>query len=489
MASQKPKTARDIAATILNRFDPKRNFAGPILDKLLNKTDQKQRATDLVFGTIRNRLAIDTVIAKLSRCPVERIPAKLLNILRIGVYELIYSPQTEDYAVVDEAAKNAKAVAGRKQVGFVNAVLRQIARLITNRQSSLTAANVTRTLPQAPATGCEFSEAFLPDPQDSPADYLSIAFSLPEWLVADWIAEFGFAKTWQICLASNRRPSVYIRPNPLKTSTDQLAEKLRKADIDLEVLPHEAMIKLKSPGDVTLLPGFAKGEFTVQDISSAQAVRLLTPKPNWRILDLCAAPGTKTTQLAELTGDKAQIIATDIDSRRLEKLNESITRLGLRSITIVAYEQFLKNPKSEIRNLKFDAVLLDVPCSNTGVLARRIEVRYKIKQNAIKKLVEMQRRLLSAASESIKPGGKICYSTCSIQKEENSETLKAFLQKNSNFKLESELLILPSAEFAGVVDSHKVEIRSPARLSSIVHRPSWCAADHDGGYTAILVNR
>jgi 16S rRNA (cytosine967-C5)-methyltransferase len=499
-------TARTIAIDVLNKFDPERNYAGPILDKLLHKTDQRQRATDLVFGTVRNRLAIDTVIAKLSRCPVERIPAKLLNILRIGAYELIYSPETGEYAIVYEAAENAKAIADKKQVGFVNAVLRQIARLITNRQGPFTAANVTRTLPQTPATSCEFAISFLPDPQASPADYLSTAFSLPKWLVADWLAEFGFANTWQICLASNRRPSIYIRPNPLKTATQKLATKLCREGIDAEivcsVIPAEAgiqktnalddsMIRLKSPKQVSELPGFAEGEFTVQDISSAQAVRFLKPKSHWSILDLCAAPGVKTTQLAEATGDKAQIIATDIDSQRLEKLDENIARLGLRSITIVAYEQLFKNPKSEIRNPKFDAVLLDVPCSNTGVLARRIEVRYRIKQNAIKQLVEVQSRLLSAAAESVKPGGKICYSTCSIQKEENSELIKNFLLQNPAFHLEFEKLILPSAQCRTNCSSpkwRKLSLTGEQDLKNdkYPHQASIGAADHDGGYVAVL---
>jgi 16S rRNA (cytosine967-C5)-methyltransferase len=452
-------SARTIAIEVLNKFNPQRNYAGLILDKLLDKTNERQRATDLVFGSIRNRLAIDTVIGKLCRSPVERIPAKLLNILRVGAYELIYSPATAEYSIVDEAAQNAKAVAGKKQVGFVNAVLRQITRLIINRQSPVSGENVTRTLPQTPATGCEFAVSFLPNLQTQPTDYLSAVFSLPKWLVADWLADFGFANTWQICLASNRRPSVYIRPNPLKTSTDQLAEKLRKADIDLEVVPDEAMIKIKSPRDVTQLPGFAKGEFTVQDLAAFEAVKILNPQPNWRILDLCAAPGTKTTQLAEMTGDKAKILATDFDAERLEKVKENVTRLGINSITVFSYQQIIDRKLTPDR---FDCVLLDVPCSNTGVLARRIEVRYRIKQKAIKQLVDLQSELLIAAAESIKPQGKICYSTCSIQKEENSQLVKNFLKQSPGLELKSEKLILPSADGA---------------------------ADHDGGYIAILVRK
>jgi len=473
MTSRRPKTAREIATAVLNQFEPKRNYAAPILNKLLHETQEKQRATDLVFGGIRNRTVIDMVIAKFADCPIERIPAKLLNIIRIATFELIYNPQTGEHAIVNEAVEIAKAVAGAKQTGFVNAVLRQIARHITNRQIKLSEANVKRTLPQSPATGCEFDSDILPDTKTSPARYFSTAFSLPKWLVTDWLSGFGAELTRQICFASNRRPSIYIRPNTLKTTTQQLAEKLRQADIDFEIVPtvipaqagiqkstdaDESMIKIKSPRAVTELPGFAEGLFTVQDITASQAVRLLMPQPEWTILDFCAAPGTKTTQLAELTGDSAQIIATDIDSERLKKVRENTTRLGIKSITVVEYEQLFKNSKFSILNSKFDCVLLDVPCSNTGVLAKRIEARYRIKPTAIKELTKTQSELLKTAAQMLKPKGRIAYSTCSIQKQENNELVKAFLLNNKNFKLESQKLTLPSAE----------------------------PPDHDGGYIAIL---
>jgi 16S rRNA (cytosine967-C5)-methyltransferase len=463
--------ARAIAMEVLNRFDSKRNYVGPILNKLLHKTEEKQQATDLVFGTIRNRSAIDTVIATFSGRPIKRIPNKLLNIIRIGTYELIYSPATTQYAIVNEAVENAKTVAGapakrepNKQVGFVNAVLRQITRHITNRQTELTQTNMRTTLPQTPSAGCEFDTYFLPDPESSLADYLSTAFSLPRWLVNDWLGEFGFEKTRQICFASNRRPSIYIRPNTLKTTTQQLAEKFRQVNIDFELLIDESMIKLKSPRAITQLPGFADGLFTVQDITASQPVRLLNPQPGWTILDLCAAPGVKATQLAEATGDSATIIATDIDAARLKKTEENTARLGITSVSVVAYEELFEKSQIEIRNSKisevgpFDVVLLDVPCSNTGVLAKRVETRYRISPSAIKELTKIQSELLGTAAQMLKPQGKICYSTCSIQKDENSELVKHFLQKNRDFKLESEKLILPSAE----------------------------GLDHDGGYVAII---
>ncbi|MFB0524434.1 MAG: 16S rRNA (cytosine(967)-C(5))-methyltransferase RsmB [Phycisphaerae bacterium] len=454
-----PKSARHVAIIVLNKFNPKRNYASQILNKLLDETNEKQRATDLVYGTIRNRNVIDTVIATFSGRPVERIPAKLLNIIRIGAFELIYSPETPEYSIVNEAVENTKAVSGRKQTSFVNAVLRQITRHISNRRIQLSQANLKATLPQTPFTGCEFDTCFLPDSTEQPVDYLSTCFSLPNWLVTDWLSEFGADSTQQICFASNRRPSIYLRPNTLKATTQELVERFRQADIECEIVLDADMIRIKSPRAVIELPSFAEGLFTVQDITASQAVRLLQPQPGWTILDLCAAPGTKTTQLAEMTDDKAEILATDFDAKRLEKIKENVTRLGIKNITVLSYQQIIDRKLTPDR---FDCVLLDVPCSNTGVLERRIEVRYRIKQKAIKQLVDLQSQLLSVAAKSIKPKGKICYSTCSIQRCENSELIKDFLQKNQSFELESEQIILPSAD--------------PGR-------------DHDGGYVAVLTRK
>jgi 16S rRNA (cytosine967-C5)-methyltransferase len=461
MAGENPKSARTIAADVLNQLDPKRGYAGPILDKLLPQTSEKQRATDLVFGSIRNRSAIDMLIAKLANCPTKRIPAKLLNIIRIGVYELIYSPQTADYSIVNEAVENAEAIVGKKQTAFVNAVLRQITRHIQNRQSPLSQANTQRTLPQGPSTGCEFDADILPNPKDSPVDFLSAAFSLPKWLIIDWLDEYGAELTRQICFASNRRPSIYIRPNTLKTTIQALADSLRREGIGLEIVSDEEMIEVKSPRAVTELPGFAEGLFSIQDITAAQPLRLLQPQPQWTILDLCAAPGTKTTQLAELTADKAKIIATDIDGERLKKVKENTTRLGIKSVTVIEYEKLFENSKFSILNSQFDAVLLDVPCSNTGVLAKRPEVRLRIRPQTIVKLTKIQGELLESAASMIKPKGKICYSTCSIQRCENSDVINTFIRQRSEFMFEQEKLFLPS----------------------------FGTYDCDGGYAAILVKK
>jgi 16S rRNA (cytosine967-C5)-methyltransferase len=216
------------------------------------------------------------------------------------------------------------------------------------------------------------------------------------------------------------------------------------------------MLRVTSPHSVTELPGFAEGLFTVQDLSASHAVQALQPQPGWTILDMCSAPGTKTTQIAELTRDSAMIFATDIDPERLKRVQENITRLGLKSITIIPYTQLEQGAVGP-----FDAILLDVPCANTGVLARRIEARCRLRPEAIKDLAATQRTLLEKAAALLKPTGQLCYSTCSIQITENQDVVRDFLATHDHFQLTQEHLALPSA----------------------------LLFDHDGAFTALLAHK
>ncbi len=481
-----PKSARLIAVQALNQFQMPKAFGigpigpiGPILEPLLDQTNQRQRATDLVRGTVRNLTALDKIITKCSGRPIKRIATPLLAIIRVGAYELVYSPATPPYSIVDEAVKTARRFGGKKQTGFVNAVLRQVLRHIKERQAPLADSPPRRTLIQTTETGCQVDIDILPDPDSEPASYLSDCFSLPQWLVEEWIAEFGFDRAREICMGSNRRPSVYIRINPLKTTPEDLLKRFEAAGVDAELCrmgfspcgsdqhglkpilqtkpsnaPTSEMIRTVGPQSVAKLPGFDEGLFAVQDLSASEAVRMLDPQPGWKILDLCAAPGTKAMQLAEATGDAAEIFATDIDAKRLEKVHENVARLGFKSVKVFQGPKALGigpiGPIGPMLNTggvqEFDAVLVDVPCSNTGVLAKRIEVRFRISPEKVKELAETQRRLLKTASELVKPGGKICYSTCSIQRAENEDVVRAFIAANKSFELVKESLITPSAK-------------------------------------------
>jgi 16S rRNA (cytosine967-C5)-methyltransferase len=280
-------------------------------------------------------------------------------------------------------------------------------------------------------------------------------FSLPGWLVNDWLTRFDKETTKKICFASNRRPSIYIRPNTLKTNLQGLAEELRKKDIDFETITDEEMIKLKSHCPITTSPGFNEGLFTVQDITAARAVKTLAPRPGWKVADLCAAPGIKTVQMAEAMNNTGEIVATDINPTRLDKLRENTKRLGTTIVKVAEYDNVFRNPSYKGF---FDAVLLDVPCSNTGVLARRCEARWCVSEKLVSDLTKKQKKILQDVTALLKPHARICYSTCSIQNEENEQIAQGFLSKNTDFKLESERLMLPSGG----------------------------AIDYDGGYVALL---
>jgi 16S rRNA (cytosine967-C5)-methyltransferase len=462
--------ARRVAADLLNQFDPQRQTLKDTLPKFLATTNERNVVMDIAFGIIRNREVIDTIIETIADVRIERMQKKLLTIIRIGVYELVFTPDRAEYAIVDAAVEEAKFAGGKKTAGFVNGILRNILRNIKNRSVELSGTgilpvknmakmampptDITKTVMQNAAMGCEFNTAILPNPNDNPANYLSTMFSLPQWLVEEWLAEFGFEQTKSICIASNRRPSVYVRPNKLKTTPQQLYELLKNSGIDCTLIAEYEMIQLCNAGDVTKLPGFDEGLFVVQDLTASKAVKMLAPQQGQTVLDLCAAPGTKTTQLAEMMADTGSIFATDIDQIRLNRVQIASNRLQMRIIHTIPF----LNLTQTLSNMTFDAVLLDVPCSNTGVLARRPEVRYRIKQSSVTELARTQLQLLNRAAGLVKAGGKIAYSTCSIQKQENSAVVQKFLSKNPNFSLLEKTLSLPSAD----------------------------AIDRDGGYVALL---
>ncbi|RKY08373.1 MAG: hypothetical protein DRP66_04695 [Planctomycetota bacterium] len=461
MAGRGPMTARRVALGVLDQFNPDRGDSRRILHRVIDRTDRKAHATDLVFGVIRNRNTIDMIIARSGGAPIERIAGRIVNILRIGVYELIYVPTTGDYAVVNEAVNLAHVVAGKKQSGFVNAVLRNVGGAIARRATPLRTAGAQNTLPHSPTHGCQFDMPVLSNPQTDPAAWLAEAFSLPQWLTGEWLDEFGFEKSKQICFASNRRPGLYIQPNTLKISLESLAKKFADAEIEFEIVAGETMLRIRSRRAIASAPGFSEGLFIVQDPTAAGVAKILSPQPGQNILDLCAAPGGKAVGMAQLMGGRGSIVASDIDSERLKMVCDNCARLGITIIDPVAWDK-LSDVIAQVR--RWDAVVVDVPCSNTGVMAKRPEVRFRITPRAIRSLVETQRRLLDRAAGIVGGGGKICYSTCSIQRAENAALVRAFLKDHPNFKLDYEKLTLPFV----LADQ---------------------SFDYDGGFTAILTRR
>lgn len=409
---------------------------------------------DLVLGVIRNQRTLDAVVERWSGRPGVRIQRSLVNVIRVAAFEAVYCPLTPLHAVVYEAVDLARRSGGRGQAGFVNAVLRQVTGHIADRQVPFAGADPLRAIPVDAGHACLFDEDLLPDPKTIPHDYLAVCFSLPAWLMQDWILRFGWESARIAVLASNRRPSVVLRPNPLKTTAEALQARLERAGIRAEAGDRE-WIRLASAGQVEQMPGYSEGLFSVQDPSAGHVVEDLAPARGESILDLCSAPGGKTIQMAEQVGDQARIVATDADPDRLGKVRENVARMGLRSVTIL--------PEAELQAYvdlhgPFDAVLLDVPCSNTGVLARRVEVRHRLRPAAIEDLARTQIGLMHRAAGFVRPGGRMVYSTCSIQSAENESVVQAFLCSRPDFSLASQRLTLPS----------------PGPM------------DHDGGFVAAL---
>jgi 16S rRNA (cytosine967-C5)-methyltransferase len=446
---------RQAAWLVLTHFNHNKHNTAELIKKYCGKKCNRPAVVEITSGIIRNSIFIDGLISQVSGRAAKRISRKIINCLRIGVYELVFCNQA-DYAVVNEIVNLSNRIGSKKSVGFVNAVLHKICASIKNKSADLNTAEPKKTLPIGPKSGCEFNINILPDANSQKGQYLAGAFSLPLWLIEQWLTEFGYEKTLDTCFASNRRPSIYARANRLKLTELELFETLKSQEIDCEIIEKYKMVKLNKPGNISELKAFKEGLFTIHDITSSLVVPFLYPQPGWRVFDICAAPGTKTTQIAELMEDTGCIIATDKDPARLIKLEENIRRLNITSVKIMDYKDFCKE---SVRCAPADAVLLDVPCSNSGVLARRPEARYRLNPNTLNSLVKTQAEILKLAAALVRKGGRIGYSTCSILKQENSDTINAFVKEAPEFKLEKENLFLPSAG----------------------------SCDYDGGYVAILI--
>jgi 16S rRNA (cytosine967-C5)-methyltransferase len=290
----------------------------------------------------------------------------------------------------------------------------------------------------------EIGKNVFPPPETDLPGYISAAFGLPSWLVARWHARYSPTEMLAMAKWFDLRQPLTLRVNPLKTSRDELLAILREAASDepttlLEAGDRPESIRYEGRFRIVDLPGFSDGRFTVQDETAMSAATLLAPQPGQRVLDLCAAPGTKTTHLAELMQGEGSIVATDVDLGRLRRIEENADRLGFSMIQPLVIREDL----SELPEGPFDAVLIDVPCSNTGVLGKRPEVRSRITPEDIGELAATQKRLLDAAATLVAPGGRIVYSTCSVEPEENSGVISQFLNSHADFELREAHEYLP----------------------------------------------
>ena len=395
-------TARTVSIDLLITFDEKNN-----LDySLANELEPRERAQvrEYVQNILRRRSYLDFIIGKFSSIGIDEMKPVLKNILRLGLYEMLFMGGTPDYAAINESVEIAKLRMGSKAGDLVNAILR----------------NIQRDIDKLPKPAFE-----------DRTKLVATTFSHPEWMVARWVKRFGEREAFQLMQANNQRPNYYVRVNNLRTKTENFKLRLEKLDIPFEEsewLP--GYFKVESVAPFIAKDLLKKGICLVQDIAAGFAPTILEPLPGETIYDLCAAPGTKSIVMSDMMNAEGSIVAVDINPNRLEMLAQSAMDYGAENIKI---------RQDDVRelNLKLaDGVLLDAPCTGTGVLSKRADLRWKRTEQELENSVKLQEELLDEAANHVKRGGRLVYSTCSIEPEENWEQIQKFLDKYDNYELE-----------------------------------------------------
>jgi 16S rRNA (cytosine967-C5)-methyltransferase len=275
----------------------------------------------------------------------------------------------------------------------------------------------------------------LPDPATYPVEYLASAFALPRWLAGRWMERYPWEECLRLGFWFAGPAPLWLRCNTLRIDRTTCLAALAQVGIAAEPGQHPQAIRLAEPVAIRDLPGYEQGWFAVQDESAMKVASALAPQPGSRVMDLCAAPGGKTTHLAALMGNQGQVIACDVDDRRLRTVGELCQRLG---IGIVETRRLHLERNEEPPAGPFDAVLVDVPCSNTGVLGRRPEVRRRLQPGDLRHLVVLQTKLLLQAAQRVQAGGSLVYSTCSMEPDENRQIVQNVLQTVPSFMLEAD---------------------------------------------------
>ena len=417
--SETAKSCRELAVEILLKVDERKAYADILLDhalKTASLSPQDQALlTQLIYGALRWRGRIDWQLSRVLPRPLAGMNGYLRNLLRLTLYQLFFLDRVPDYAAVNEGVELAKRRGGPKAAGLVNAVTRRLLR----------------------------EKDHLADlPEGDAARQLSVQWSHPEWLVKKWLGYFGGKETEALLRANNEESPLVLRANRLKVDREALLQKLTAAGIEAirsSWAPQAIVLKTGSP--VVKLPGFAEGLFQVQGEASQLVAFLLDPKPGERVLDACAAPGGKTTHIAELMEDRGELVANDISARGLEKLKENVQRLGLTCVEAVAAD-VTQGLKGQLAS-PYDRILADVPCSGLGTLRSHPEAKWHREEKDIGRLSRLQRKILEQLPRYLKPGGILVYATCTLTREENEEVVEDFLRDHDDFALENGADFLP----------------------------------------------
>jgi 16S rRNA (cytosine967-C5)-methyltransferase len=453
-------TARQVAADVLHRSRAREAFAAELVDEAFTAASlspqDRRFVTQLAFGVLRRAGTLDALLKPFIRIPFHAVQPRVWDVLRLGAFQLTFLTHVPKHAAVNETVELATHVAAPKAKGFVNGVMRRVAELVTDDFAATAGRDavpfesvgaVSPEPPHEPVSRPRYrrlTRAILPDPGADPAAYFAAAFSYPQWLATRWFERYGAAECTRLGFWFNAPPPLWIRVNKLHASRESYRIQLAAALIDAEPGEHPQSLRFPDHHGVRDLPGYADGDFAVQDHSSMLVASALGVHPKMHVLDLCAAPGGKTTHLAELMDNRGRVTACDIDAKRLETVAALCQRLRVKGVETVLLAADGQIPDgTALAPGLFDAALVDVPCSNTGVLGRRPEVRWRLKPNEFEYLVRLQTRLLVEALARVKPGGAAVYSTCSIEPEENEGVVRAVCKGMRGVALEAEHHAVP----------------------------------------------
>ena len=386
------------------------SYSNLLLDSELKKIeDQRDKGlfTEIFYGVIRNKLYLDYIIDSFSKTPLNKMDKEVLTGLRIGVYQLFFLDKVPARAAIYESVEAVKMILPNSKKGavsFTNGVLRNINR----KQDKLK----------------------LPDKKKNPEKYLSVKFSYPIWMVKKFIEQYGMEKVEMILTAGNRRPEVIYRHNSLKMERNQFLELLSEEEVEYENTFLESFFKLKKINNPADTEVFKRGGAYIQGTSAGLASLLLDVKEGMKVLDLAAAPGGKTSHLAELMNNTGQITALDISAKRLRLVEENLKRLGVKNVKLKKTDAAQYKDEQQ-----YDRILADLPCSGLGLIASKPEIKWEKDQSVIKKMAELQSEILNNNLSKLKNGGKLLYSTCTLSREENQEIVDKILQENKELKL------------------------------------------------------
>lgn len=427
--------ARSLALQVLLECRKHDAFVQEILDRQLAahtlSAADRRLVTQLVYGVLRRRGTLRALLQPLVNRPAHKVEPWLWDALYLGTYQIALLSHIPSHAAVHETVELAVSFGRPGARGFLNGILRRVSELVTDERTNTARAD---TLPLEHGEYRRLSRPIFPDPAVQPRDYLAAAFSLPDWLMQRWLPRYGFEECQRLGFWFAGPAPLTLRCHPMRCSREQLLAELRQAGHAAEAGEHPQAVRLHEPGPIRNLPGYADGWFSVQDESAMRVASALAPGAGETVLDLCAAPGGKTTHLAELMHDNGRIIACDVDEQRLQTVVSLAQRLGL---SIIETRRLRDTEGTDLPLDSFDRVLVDVPCSNTGVLGKRPEARWRLRPHDLRQLVNLQTRLLRLAIERVRPGGIIVYSSCSIEPEENLQIVENVLKENPDLRLES----------------------------------------------------